>query len=186
MEYKIIEEVLYRPTGTKYIYVVTGIDNDYVGEGEYSYPEAVIELAGLYGVSEKEVEKAVNDYYVFVNIGWLSFSVQDVYDEVDKFYKENGFKTFKEAYFYLTFKEGFILTDSRMESAYGYVEENIKEIKKVYSKNSKNSKNDDDVSNMDNEELALYLGISEQEVEDDRESAEEQARDLMNDPEQDF
>ena len=44
----------------------------------------------------------------------------------------------------------------------------------------------DDVSNMDNQELALYLGISEQEVKDDRDSAEEQARSLMNDPEQDF
>ena len=134
MEYKIIEEVLYRPTGTKYIYVVTGVDNDYVGEGQITYPEAVIELAGLYGVSEKEVKKAVNDYYVYVSIGWLSFSVQNVYDEVNEFYKENGFKTFKEANNYLRRNEGFVITDSMMENAYGYVEENIKEIKKVYSK----------------------------------------------------
>ena len=134
MEYKIIEEVLYRPTGTKYIYVVTGIDNEYVGEGKYTYPEAVIELAGLYGISEKEVKKAVNDYYVYVNIGWLSFSVQNFYDEVNEFYKKNGFKSFKEAYSYLLRNEDFVITDSRMERAYGFVEENIKEIKKVYSK----------------------------------------------------
>lgn len=185
MEYQVIEEVLYRPTGTKYIYVVKGIDNDYIGEGQYTYPEAVIELAGLYGVSEKEVKKAVNDYYVYYYVGWLSFSVQDVYDEVDKFYKENGFKTFKEADSYLLKNYDFIVTDNRIESAYGYVEDNIKEIKKVYSEYSENDYGDD-VSNMDNGELALYLGISEQEVEDDRESAEEQARDLMNDPEQDF
>ena len=133
MEYYINEEVLYRPTGNKYIYVVTGRDNEYVGEGQNTYPEAVIELAGLYGVSEKEVKKAVNDYYIFGFTGWISFSVQDVYDEVNEFYKENGFKTYKEAYGYLTRNEGFVITDSRMESAYGYVEENIKEIKKVYS-----------------------------------------------------
>tara|TARA_Y100000114_G_C11736762_1_gene316614 strand:- start:410 stop:814 length:405 start_codon:yes stop_codon:yes gene_type:complete len=134
MEYKIIEEVLYRPTGNKYIYVVKGIDNDYIGEGQDTYPEAVIELAGLYGVSEKEVKKVVNDYYVYINVGWLSFSVQNFYDEVNEFYKENGFKTFKEAYGYLTRNNMFVIREGTIDRAYGFVEENIKEIKKVYSK----------------------------------------------------
>ena len=134
MEYKIIEEVLYRPTGTKYIYVVTGIDNEYVGEGKYTYPEAVIELAGLYGVSEKVVKKVVNDYYVYYYVGSFTFSVQKFYDEVNEFYKENGFKTFKEVNSYLLRNADFVITKDRMERAYGFVEENIKEIKKVYSK----------------------------------------------------
>ena len=172
MEYYINEEVVYTPNANRFIYVVTGRDNEYIGEGKYSYPEA-------------EVKKAVNDYFVYYFTGWLSFSVQNVYDEVNEFYKEKGFKTFKEMNSYLLRNNDFVVTDSKLESAYGYVEENIKDIKKVYSEYSENDYGDD-VSNMDNKELALYLGISEQEVEDDRDSSEEQARGLMNDPEQDF
>ena len=134
MEYYINEEVVYTPNANRFIYVVTGRDNEYIGEGKYSYPEAVIEYASLYGVSEKEVKKVVNDYYVYINIGWLSFSVKNVYDQVDEFYKENGFKTFKEADSYLLRNNDFVVTDDTMERAYGYVEENIKDTKKVYSK----------------------------------------------------
>lgn len=197
MEYYINEEILYRPTGTKYIYVVTGRDNDYVGEGEYSYPEAVIELAGLYGVSEKYVKKVVGDYIIFNAIYLVSFSTQDMYNKVDEFLKENDLKNYKEGIKLLQ-DEGYE-ENIKDTGAYAYVEENIKDIKKVYYDNDDlteavmgdfDEKGDldygDDVSNMDNQELALYLGISEQEVKDDRDSAEEQARSLMNDPEQDF
>jgi uncharacterized protein YfbU (UPF0304 family) len=76
-------------------------------------------------------------------------------------------------------KDKFEIDIIFVENGYGI---EYKPLKKIIFK----SENDDDVSKMDNEDLALYLGISEQEVEDDRESAEEQARDLMNDPEQDF
>ena len=55
-------------------------------------------------------------------------------NHVLKVYKENGFKTFKEADSFLLRNYDFVVTDNRMESAYGYVEDNIKDIKKVYSK----------------------------------------------------
>mgnify|MGYP003636946120 FL=1 len=184
MEYKIIEEVKYTPNANRFVYVVTNIDNEYaIGERHFTYADAVIEYARLNGVSEEEVRKVVGDYFIFNAIYLVSFSVQDMYNKVDEFLKENDLKNYKEGIELLQ-DEGYE-ENLKDTGAYGYVDENIKDIKKVYSEYSENDYGDD-VSNMDNKELALYLGISEQEVEDDRDSAEEQARGLMNDPEQDF
>ena len=180
MEYKIIEEVKYTPNANRFVYVVTNIDNEYaIGERHFTYADAVIEYARLNGVSEEEVRKVVGDYFIFNAIYLVSFSVQDMYDQVNEFLKENDLKNYKEGIKLLVGEMKLV------DGGYGYVEENIKDIKKVYSEYSENDYGDD-VSNMDNKELALYLGISEQEVEDDRDSSEEQARGLMNDPEQDF